>query len=263
MGAMAGQAQQGGAQPEVVAQPQALATLTIQADKPMAKVSPTLYGLMTEEINYSYDGGLYGELVQDRTFQSSRSDTENWVPVPQGTARGMVARDMTTGPSSALTSSLKMTVTQADATNTYGLRNRGWWGVPLRANTTYTGSVYAKGDKDGMAAGVKVSLIANQTGKVLAVAKLPALTADWKQYNFTMKTGGDVAASADNQIVVSVDHPGMVWLQLLSVFPPTYKNRVNGNRIDLMELMAAMHPQFLRFPGGNYLEGDHINERFD
>jgi len=263
MSAMAGQAQQGGAQPEVVAQPLALATLTIQADKPVAKVSPTLYGLMTEEINYSYDGGLYGELVQDRTFQSSRSDTENWVPVPQGTARGMVARDMTTGPSAALTASLKMTVTRADAANTYGLRNRGWWGVPLRANTTYTGSVYAKADKDGMGAGVRVSLISNGSGKVLAVAKLPVLTADWKQYNFTMKTGGDVSASADNQIVVSVDHPGTVWLQLLSVFPPTYKNRVNGNRSDLMELMAAMHPQFLRFPGGNYLEGDHINERFD
>jgi alpha-N-arabinofuranosidase len=156
-----------------------------------------------------------------------------------------------------------MTVAQADARNEYGLRNRGWWGVPLRANTTYTGSVYAKADKDGLAANVHVSLIANDTGKVLASAKLPVLAVDWKQYNFTLKTGGDVAPTANNQIVVSVDHPGTVWLQLFSVFPPTYKNRVNGDRIDLSEMMAAMHPQFLRFPGGNYLEGDHINERFD
>lgn len=243
--------------------PQAVATLTIQADKVVAKVSPTLYGLMTEEINYSYDGGLYGELVQDRTFKSNRGDTENWIPVEQGTARGMAARDPSTGPSAALNASMKMTVTRADAANAYGLRNRGWWGVPLRANTTYAGSVYAKGDAAGMAAGLKVSLIANQTGKILASAKVAGLTADWKRYSFTMKTGGDVAASADNQIVVSVDHPGTVWLQLLSVFPPTYKNRINGNRVDLMEIMAAMHPQFLRFPGGNYLEGDHINERFD
>ncbi len=256
MGGMALQAQQ-------ASQPQAVAALTIDTGKVVAKVSPTLYGLMTEEINYSYDGGLYGELVQDRTFQSNRNDTENWVPVPQGTARGMVARDMGTGPSAAIPASLKMTVTQADAANAYGLRNRGWWGVPLRANTTYTGSVYAKGDAAGMTAGLKVSLIANQTGKVLASAKVAGLSADWKQYSFTMKTGTDVAASADNQIVVSVEHPGTVWLQLLSVFPPTYKNRANGNRVDLMEIMAAMHPQFLRFPGGNYLEGDHINERFD
>jgi alpha-N-arabinofuranosidase len=78
-----------------------------------------------------------------------------------------------------------------------------------------------------------------------------------------MKTGGDTGSTANNQIVVSVDHPGTVWLQLLSVFPPTYKDRANGNRVDLMEMMAAMHPQFLRFPGGNYLEGDFIKERFD
>jgi len=231
----------------------------------VAKVSPTLYGLMTEEINYSYDGGLYAELVQDRNFLASRSDTENWVPVPMGTAKGAVAIDRSSGPSTALPSSLKVTVDQADAANAYGLRNRGWWGVPVLANTTYTGSVYAKGE----VAGVHVSLVSNDTGKVLATAALPALSGDWKQYTFAMKTGavpsavgGAGAVNADNQIVVSFDHPGTVWLQLLSVFPPTYKGRVNGNRIDLMEKLAAMHPQFLRFPGGNYLEGDTIAERF-
>ena len=263
MGVLVGQGQQAAAPVEVVAPPQAVATLKIDASKPVAQVSPTLYGLMTEEINYSYEAGLYAELVQDRTFLTVGRDTENWIPVPQGTAHGSVMRDRATGPSAALPGSLKMTVTQADAANAYGLRNRGWWGVPLRPNTTYTGSVYAKADKDAMAAGLKVSLIANQTGKVLASAKVPTLTGDWKKYEFTLKTSGDVAPTADNQIVVSVDHPGNVWLQLLSVFPPTYKNRVNGDRVDLSELMAAMHPKFLRFPGGNYLEGNHINERFD
>ncbi|HEX9201093.1 MAG TPA: alpha-L-arabinofuranosidase C-terminal domain-containing protein [Acidobacteriaceae bacterium] len=260
MGAAAMQGQQAAA-PEVAAKPQAVATLTIETAKPIAKASPILYGLMTEEINYSYDGGLYGELVQDRTFLSSRNDTENWVPVPQGTARGSVTQDRTTGPSAALPASEKVTVEQADAANMFGLRNRGWWGVPVRPNTTYTGSVYAKADV--AAAGMKVSLVANDTGKVLASASLPVLTKDWKQYTFTMKTGADAGSTANNQIVVTVDHPGSVWLQLLSLFGPTYKNRVNGNRIDLMEMMAAMHPAFLRFPGGNYLEGNTIPERFD
>jgi alpha-N-arabinofuranosidase len=62
---------------------------------------------------------------------------------------------------------------------------------------------------------------------------------------------------------VSFEKPGTAWLQLVSVFPPTYKNRVNGNRADIMEMLAGMKPTFLRLPGGNYLEGDHINERFD
>ena len=54
-----------------------------------------------------------------------------------------------------------------------------------------------------------------------------------------------------------------MWFNLVSLFPPTYQDRTNGNRIDLMEKMAAMRPKFLRFPGGNYLEGDHIPDRFE
>ena len=247
----------------MAASAQAPATLTINVDKPVAKVSPMLYGLMTEEINYAFEGGLYGELVQDRNFMAKGDDTENWIPVEQGTGRGAFTHDAATGPSAALPASAKLTVTQADAKNTFGVRNRGWWGVALRANTTYTGSVYAKADAAAMAGHLRVSLIANDTGKVLASYTVPALKADWKQYSFTMKTGADVPPTANNQIVVSFDHAGSVWLQLLSIFPPTYKGTPNGNRADLMELMGAMHPQFLRLPGGNYLEGNRITERFD
>ena len=239
------------------------ATLTIDVGKAVGKVSPTLYGLMTEEINYSYEGGLYGELVQDRTFLG-RNDPSNWIPVPQGSARGAVAGDTTTGPSAALTASERITVEQADAKDAYGLRNGGWWGVPVRANTTYTGSVWAKGDAAATnGAAVRVSLMADDSGKVLASYLLPALTTEWKQYNFTMKTGAIAKDTAANFILLSVERPGTVWVQQLSVFPPTYKGRANGNRTDLMELLAGMHPAFLRFPGGNYLEGQTIAERFN
>ena len=163
----------------------------------MAKVSPTLYGLMTEEINYSLRWRPLRRAAncKDRTFLSTRSDTENWIPVPQGTAHGSVARDPSTGPeASALTASLEDDCGRADAANAYGLRNRGWWGIPLRANTVYSGSIYAKGDKDAAAGHLRVSLIANDTGKVLASYAHPPLTADWKQYDFTLKTGADDAA---------------------------------------------------------------------
>jgi alpha-N-arabinofuranosidase len=253
---------QKGAKAAVVSGAQA-AVLTIDAGKAGAKVSPTLYGLMTEEINYSYEGGLYGELVQDRTFLNMR-DTVNWIPVAQGTARGTLAQDRTTGPSTALPASLKIAVEQADAKDAYGLRNGGWWGVPVRGNSTYTASVWAKGDAAAVGgAAVRVSLVADDSGKVLASYLLPALTTDWKQYNFTMKTGAIAKVTAANQILLSVERPGTVWVQQLSVFPPTYKGRANGNRVDLMELLAGMHPAFLRFPGGNYLEGNTIADRFN
>ena len=63
--------------------------------------------------------------------------------------------------------------------------------------------------------------------------------------------------------MLTIAKPATVWLDMVSLFPPTYRGRSEGNRIDLMEKLAAMHPAFLRLPGGNYLEGDHIADRFD
>src|SRR5213082_4135617 len=79
--------------------------LTISLDKPVSKVSPTLYGLMTEEINYSYDGGLYAELVRNRTFRSDWSGILNWFLIEKGTSSAKVSVDSKEGPSTALTNS--------------------------------------------------------------------------------------------------------------------------------------------------------------
>jgi alpha-N-arabinofuranosidase len=86
---------------------------------------------------------------------------------------------------------------------------------------------------------------------------------EWKRYEATLKTGGDVAPSTTNRFVLSTKSVGTIWFNLVSLFPPTYHDRPNGNRVDLMELLAGMHPAFLRFPGGNYVEGDYFNERFN
>ena len=77
-----------------------------------------------------------------------------------------------------------------------------------------------------------------------------------------MTTNGAVQPSPLYRLEVTASRPGTFWFSMVSLFPPTYNNRPNGNRIDLMEKMAAMHPTFLRFPGGNYLEGNTIKERF-
>src|SRR5579875_1869265 len=84
------------------------ATLTIDTANPKARVSPTLYGFMTEEINYSYDGGIYGELISNRTFSASWSGVDHWTLIQNGDARATIASDNTTGPSAALTRRLKL-----------------------------------------------------------------------------------------------------------------------------------------------------------
>lgn len=237
------------------------ATLTVHLDKPTAKVSPALYGLMTEEINYSYDGGLYAEMVRNRSFRSNWSGILYWYLVENGNAQAKIEFDKSTGPGTALAQSLKLEVTQADVQNQAGVLNEGYWGMAVRPNTTYKGSLYAKADSPAIGA-ITVKLVSNADGKTLASSKVSGVTTDWKQYEFSLRTGA-VRSSSSNHLEVVVGHPGTLWLNLVSLFPPTYHNTPNGNRSDIMEKLAAMHPAFLRFPGGNYLEGDHIADRFD
>jgi alpha-L-arabinofuranosidase len=235
--------------------------LEIHADRVTAKVSPTLYGLMTEEINHAFDGGLYAEMVRNRTMRSSWDGVNNWTAVTNGNALATVAGDKTTGPSDALPYSLKVKIASADSANSAGVRNDGYWGMSVAPGTTYRGSFYAKTD-DAAIGSIEVGLVNDQTGKIAATTSVQALTTDWKKYEYTLISVKDAAPGVSHHLQLTVTHPGTLWLSLVSLFPPTYANRANGNRIDLMEKQAAMHPQFLRLPGGNYLEGNHLDERF-
>jgi alpha-N-arabinofuranosidase len=235
-------------------------TLTIHADQPAAKVSPMLYGLMTEEINFSYDGGLYAELIRDRTIGPGRRPLFHWTQVALGNSIVDISVDDHSGPSTALPRSLKVSVTTASEAAPAGAQNDGYWGIPVRPNTTYTGSFYAKADKDGVL--VTARLVNDDTGATAATARVSGLTTEWKEYRYALKTS-QVSTTANNHFQLTLGQPATVWFGLISVFPPTYNNRPNGNRIDLMKMLDAMHTTFLRLPGGNYLEGDHIPDRFD
>lgn len=241
---------------------QAPARLSVQLDHPAHSVSPTLYGLMTEEINYSYDGGLYAEMVRNRTFQDRGfGGVAHWNVEHLGTSDANISIDDTSGPSAALPHSLLIEIKKADSASPAGVRNEGYWGMALRPNTIYKGSLYAKVDSAEMGP-LTIALVSDNTGKAVATTNVQALSTEWKRYEFSLTTG-NLATSSENHLLLTAGHAGKVWMSLVSLFPPTYKDRVNGNRPDLMEMMAAMHPKFLRLPGGNYLEGDLIDERFD
>ena len=240
---------------------QTATSLTIDLNHLKSPVSPTLYGLMTEEINYSYDGGLYAELVRNRTFRSDWSGILNWFLVEKGNASAKVSVDSKDGPSVAIQNSARLDVLKADADSPAGLINEGYWGIAVLPNARYTGSLFAKTDAGG-ALSLTVALVADQSGQTLAQATVALNGAGWNEYKFDMRAG-DVSASAENHLEITVRKPATVWLQMLSLLPPTYHDRANGNRVDLMEKLAAMHPSFLRFPGGNFLEGNSIESRFD
>jgi alpha-N-arabinofuranosidase len=235
-------------------------SLTIDVDHPTATVSPTLYGLMTEEINYSYDGGIYSELIRDRTPSQAWDALRLWPMVARGDSSVNVSIDDSSGPSAILTRSLRVAVSKASEASPAGVENDGYWGIPVRPHAVYSGSFYAMTDSPGIP--VAVTLQNDQTGAVAASATVTGLTGEWKRFTYTLKTG-DVSVSLNNHLILTVAKSATVWLNLISLFPPTYHDRPGGNRADIMNLLAAMHPKFLRLPGGNYLEGDHIAEHFD
>ncbi len=295
-------------------------TLQIKADQVTARVSPMLYGLMTEEINYSYEGGLYGELVRNRTFKANPTNAVYWSTY----GNAAISLDTNNPLNSALNVSLKLDASNAKKHSPVGIANKGYWGIPVKPNTTYHVSFYARGENFSGALTVslenffstnEITIVGSTASKKapfewqiskntngeavvsgvmatkhsktgdtfevhmgaitfpVASAEIPKISKDWQKYEVTLTTG-NLEPTKNNQLVISTTRPrtfwaklwgkpATIWFQQVSLFPPTFNNRANGNRPDIMQLLADMNPKFLRLPGGNYLEGDYINERFN
>jgi len=236
-------------------------TIAIDASSPAGKVSPLLYGLMTEEINHAYDGGLYAELLQNRAFLDDAAAPVHWAPVRGDGAAATVALDPGQPLNAVIGTSLRVDVTRASTGHAGGVANEGYWGIPVRPGARYRASFFAKA-APGFTGRVTIA-IESEDGKIpYASGRVSGLSQAWKHYELTLTTG-KAKPTARARVVLTVDRPGTIWLSLVSLFPPTYKNQANGFRPDLLQMMIDMRPGFLRFPGGNYLEGDRIADRFE
>lgn len=269
-------------------------TITLDFTKPGATVSPMLYGLMTEEINHSYDGGLYPELIRNRIFKDNKNNPEAWSLVRNDSASKatikLIAAAQENVPfderrhaiTGALTTCLRLTVEKSGGR--IGIANEGYWGIPVKPSTTYNASFYLKGSgsfqpprrpgqtptanpapviADSTAGPITLTIESNDGKTVYASGTINLVKSIyWKKYELTLTTAADVKPTADARFVISTDRTGLYYFNLVSLFPPTYNNRPNGNRPDLIKMMADMKPKFLRFPGGNYLEGPLITDAF-
>jgi len=235
-----------------------VAELHIDLSQPGFPVSPTFYGMMTEEINHAYDGGLYGELVQNRSFKDDPNGPAHWSLVSAGNGNA-IALDETQPINTNLTTSLKLTVADVSQ-GRVGVANEGFWGIPAAPKTTYRASFFAK--SDAAAAGpLSVSLESADGRMIYASGQVPTLAHDWGRYTLNLKTG-KITPDAHARLVLATTNAGNYWFNLVSLFPPTWQNRPNGNRVDIMKKLVDLHPAFLRFPGGNYLEGKSVPNRF-
>ena len=239
----------------------AAATITVDAGHPSGKASPLFYGLMTEEINHSYDGGLYAELIQNRAFLDGANAPVHWSVVNDDGSAATIALDSSNSLNDKLTMSLRLSVTKAAKNHSAGVANDGYWGIPVKPHARYRASILARTESN-FSGPVTVSIVSDDGHTVYATGKFSGLTADWKKFEVTLKTG-IAAPTAKARFVITLNQPGTVWFGMVSLFPPTWDNQPNGFRKDLMQMMVDLNPKFLRFPGGNYVEGDTIETRFD
>ncbi|MFC5906361.1 LamG-like jellyroll fold domain-containing protein [Streptacidiphilus monticola] len=234
-------------------------TLSIDAGTAAHALPSTFFGVMTEDINHSGEGGLYAELLQNRSLMASATSPTGWSAV----GGADIALDGSNGLNTALTRSLLVTVPAG--AKAAGVANGGFWGIPVVPGRQYQASFFAKSDSayDGP---VDVSVVGGD-GTVYAHGRVDdGVGTSWHQFKVKLTADQDAPATSDARFVLTVrggKAARSVWLSNVSLFPPTYKNVRNGLRTDLMAKIAGLKPSFIREPGGNYLEGNTLATRFD
>src|SRR5437868_8146709 len=200
-------------------------SVTIDAASPAGNVSRLFYGLMTEEINHAYDGGLYAELVQNRAFLDDAAAPAHWAVVEGEGAAAAIALDKSQPLNDTICTSLRLDVTQASKTHAAGVANDGYWGIPVRPNTRYRATFFAKA-APAFTGPITVAIESEDGRTVYATGRVSGLTQTWKQYELTLTTTkGEPTAKA--RFVLAVDRPGIIWFGLVSLFPPTYRDQAN------------------------------------
>jgi alpha-L-arabinofuranosidase len=231
------------------------AHVTIDAAAAGHAVSPLLHGAFFEDINYSADGGLYAELVQNRSFEHAEH-LYAWGEV----ARGDGAIDLTVETADALNAKnphyLRLDVKAPG--KGVGAANYGFGGIALQQGETYLFSVHARA-AENYTGGLR-AVLEDETGRPLGECAIKGLAAGWRKFDGVITSS---ATATHARLVVLATAAGRVDLDMVSLFPEhTFHDRRNGLRADLAQMLADLHPAFLRFPGGCIVEGMDLPNRY-
>ena len=234
-------------------------TVTVDTAAPGKAISPDLVGIFYEDLSHAADGGLYAELVQNRDFEYSSADNPDWHSL---TSWQLVQRDGGRGSLAAESAAplhantRHYAVLSIDSSSgQVGLGNGGFDGIAVKAGENYDVSLFAR-RVSGTSRPVIVRL-ESKTGDLLGEATLPAPTGSWAKHTarITAKT-----TDADARLVVLAAGQGKLALDFISLFPEkTFRDRPNGLRADLAQVIADLKPKFMRFPGGCLVHGDGLD----
>ncbi|HEX5085636.1 MAG TPA: alpha-L-arabinofuranosidase, partial [Blastocatellia bacterium] len=208
--------------------------VTVQIDRPGAAISPTLFGLFFEDINFGADGGLYPERVKNRSFEFP-DPMMGWKRLARGEAKGAL-QIYDVGSRSARPNAHYVQI-KTDSGG-FGLTNEGFRGMGVEQGKEYLFSVLARNAGDTPSA-LRVE-VEGHDGKKLGEAEITGLTQAWKTHTAVIRPA---ATSGKARLNLLMDGPGRVDVDLISLYPKeTWKNRPNGLRADLVQLLGDLKP---------------------
>jgi alpha-N-arabinofuranosidase len=226
----------------------------VDVDNPKAEIQPTMWGVFFEDINFAADGGIYAELVMNRSFEFYKPRMGWGIKAEDKDSSHVLILNRkdenTSNPRYA-----RISVDQAD--RPVCLTNSGFRGMGIKKGILYHFSLMASLEGNS-AVTIRAELISSSGEKLGETTITPS--GNWKKYN-----GDFVAAATDPKAHINVwfEGKGQIDVDMISLFPgDTWKNRPNGLRADLVQLLADLKPGFLRFPGGCIVEGYDLNVRY-
>ena len=236
----------------------ASATLTVQGGQPGVTISSNLFGIFFEEISSAGDGGLYAELVRNRSFEDNTNNPDYWTFVTNGTAAGTMSLDTSLPLSSSNLTSLRLTLT--NGFGTVGVANSGYWGIPVVSGALYNLGFYARCSTN-FSTPVTALLESSDGSVVYASSPVAGVTTGWNHFTTTLTPNTTDPAA---RLVLRFFQSGTVWLDFVSLFPSqTFHNRTNGLRPDLANMLANLRPSFVRFPGGAWVDGSGVPDFYN
>lgn len=228
--------------------------LTVYADKPLSPVSPTMWGVFFEDINFGADGGLYAELVKNRSFEFPTA-MMGWRESRINYQKGRVLV-INKSDNSANSRFARITINSPEGN--YSLANKGFRGMGFHKGKQYDFSIMVRSD-NSKDCRIKVQLL-SYSGKEIGSAVIENFSNDWNTYRTSIVTSDSAQRGKLNLIF---EGTGITDIDMVSLFPhDTWKGRPGGLRNDLVQKLADLKPGFIRFPGGCIVEGKDLANRY-
>lgn len=233
------------------------ARITVDVAHPAHPISPTLWGIFFEDINMSTDGGVYPELVRNRSFEDS--DTlENWSFSSSGNGQceaSIIAADVQARPPLPPLNPFNRKSLRINVNGSFKLQNEGYWGMNFVAGDSYALKLAARAESYE---GRLTARILSHAGLVLSQGEVSGIGRSWRYHTLDLKPE---SSDPKGTLEIAGEGKGVLYLDTVSLQPrKTWKN--HGLRVDLCESLENLQPRFMRFPGGCWVEGDdfaHMN----